>query len=164
MKQETTHTSVQPWLDYFAMLETYVDKGFLELAPAMNEAYITYPALFTLADTNGLVDDLKGTLRGKERKYTNYQLWRNTREVVRRIQIYANYIKAIRTGLEQANEMKLSVSSDKRIFMEEAFAVHVVEHFAPHDLLLTILLTPRRRWWSFWKISTHYEIIKYSES
>ena len=46
------HTDLQPWLDYFEMLRTYIDKGFLEVMPDKHEAYITLPAILTLAGTD----------------------------------------------------------------------------------------------------------------
>lgn len=42
------HKDLQPWLDYFGMLQTYQQKGFLELRPEKHEAFITLPALLTL--------------------------------------------------------------------------------------------------------------------
>lgn len=42
------HKDLQPWLDYFEMLRTYEDKGYLEVKPSEHEAYITRPALLTL--------------------------------------------------------------------------------------------------------------------
>lgn len=48
----TKTTDLQPWLDYFDMLRTYEQKGFLEVMPDKHEAYVTQPAIFTLADAD----------------------------------------------------------------------------------------------------------------
>lgn len=40
--------NLQPWLDYFELLRTYQQKGFLEMHPDKGEAYITEAALYTL--------------------------------------------------------------------------------------------------------------------
>ncbi len=42
------HKDLQPWLDYFGMLQTYKQRGFLELLPEKHEAFITLPALLTM--------------------------------------------------------------------------------------------------------------------
>ncbi len=42
------HKDLQPWIDYFSMLQTYKQKGYLEVMPEKHEAYITRPALLTL--------------------------------------------------------------------------------------------------------------------
>ena len=44
----------QPWLDYFDMLRSYEQKGYLEVLPEKHEAYITRAALSTLSDYSGL--------------------------------------------------------------------------------------------------------------
>jgi len=45
----TKTTDLQPWLDYFDMLRTYEQKGYLEVMPDKHEAYVTHPTIFTLA-------------------------------------------------------------------------------------------------------------------
>lgn len=42
------NNDLQPWLEYFAMLQTYKQKGYLEVTPDRHEAYITRAALLTL--------------------------------------------------------------------------------------------------------------------
>lgn len=46
-------------------------------------------------------------------------------------------------------------------YMEHAFAIHVVEEETPHDLLFTLLLTQKRRWFSPWRKSENIEVIVY---
>ena len=46
----TKTNDLQPWLDYFGMLRTYEQKGFLEVMPDKHEAYITQPALHALSE------------------------------------------------------------------------------------------------------------------
>lgn len=48
----TKTTDLQPWLDYFDLLGTYERKGFIEVMPDKHEAYVTQPAIFTLADAD----------------------------------------------------------------------------------------------------------------
>jgi hypothetical protein len=40
--------NLQPWLDYFEMLRSYVNAGYMELYPDKGEAYITQPALLAM--------------------------------------------------------------------------------------------------------------------
>ena len=61
---------LQPWLDYFEMLHTYEQKGFLEVFPEKHEAYITEPALFTLSPATK-------TLPSVVRRIRTYAGWRS---------------------------------------------------------------------------------------
>ena len=42
------HKNLQPWLDYFDMLHTYEQKGYLQMEPQKHETYVTRAALLTL--------------------------------------------------------------------------------------------------------------------
>ena len=48
------HQDLQPWLDYFEMLQQYEAKGFLQTNPKEHEAYITRAALLTLANIDAV--------------------------------------------------------------------------------------------------------------
>jgi hypothetical protein len=41
-------TNLQPWLDYFKVLQKYESNGYLEVSVNKGEAYITQAALYTL--------------------------------------------------------------------------------------------------------------------
>ncbi len=43
------HVNLQPWLDYFSMLQDYGRKGLLEVSINKHEAYITQAALHSLS-------------------------------------------------------------------------------------------------------------------
>ena len=45
-------TNLQPWLDYFKVLQKYESNGYLEVSVNKGEAYITQAALVTLAGDN----------------------------------------------------------------------------------------------------------------
>lgn len=68
-------------------------------------------------------------------------------ETVRRLRAYAAYI-SLRSGWDYNNA---------------PFAIHVVQEEPPHDLLYTLLLTRRRRWFSPWKKSDCIEVISYND-
>ena len=70
------HQNLQPWLDYFQMLRTYQEKGYLEVKPKEHEAYITRAALYTLA--GGDVND-------------NMKLLQDVAKVVRHIRTYCGW-------------------------------------------------------------------------
>lgn len=60
-------------------------------------------------------------------------------------------------------EANVSDSSQPGIHYSNApFALHVVQEDAPHDLLYTLLLTRRRRWFSPWRKSDSIEVITYN--
>lgn len=48
--------NLQPWLDYFRLLQTYEEKGFLQTEPEKHEAYVTLPALCTLSEDNAVLE------------------------------------------------------------------------------------------------------------
>ena len=64
------HKDLRVWLDYFDMLQTYENKGFLEMHSDKYEAYITEPALFTLSPDN-LLAGIPDTLR----RIRTYAAW-----------------------------------------------------------------------------------------
>ena len=157
--------NLQPWLDYFALLQTYVRQGYLEVIPAAPEAYITLPALYTLANADPNEDKLEQT-----QKLCN---------VGRHLRTYAEYLDASDEGfkLYQQNYEKIPRNNEPTSYNtilqaasnlqklphrpKNPFALHVVKSERPHDLLYTILLTRKRRWfWPFTSI-TCYEVVDY---
>ena len=69
---------LQPWLDYFKMLQTYEVKGFLEVKPDKHEAYITQPALFTLIPEDILAQKTdKGLVADVARRIRAYAGWKS---------------------------------------------------------------------------------------
>ena len=56
---------LQPWLDYFGLLRTYEEKGFLEVKPDRHEAYVTQAAMMTLLGIGDPVqtEDVDGKAR-----------------------------------------------------------------------------------------------------
>ena len=52
-------------------------------------------------------------------------------------------------------------SQDGPDYYIKPFAVNVVREDAPHDLLYTIFLSLRRRWWWPFRKTVYFEIIKY---
>lgn len=155
--------NLQPWLDYFALLQTYVQQGYLEVIPAASEAYITLPALYALANADPKEDTIQQT-----RKLCN---------VARHLRTYAEYLDASDEGFklyqqsyEAANDELTSYNAILQAAQNmqglqkrprRPFALHVVKSERPHDLLYTVLLTRKRRWfWPFVRI-TSYDVIDY---
>ena len=109
--------SLQPWLEYFDMLHTYEQKGYLEVKPEKHEAFITRAALCTLSPTP--------SLPGGEGRAADTRVL----DTARRLRIYAAYR-----------------SSSDADYDKYAFALHVVKEEPPHDVLCTLLLTRKRNW------------------
>ncbi len=126
--------NLQPWLDYFSMLHTYEEKGFLEINAEKHEAYVTQPALYTMAGVNEAGDILE----------ERFHLLRSLAQVMRRLRAYAAFKS--RHGYD---------------YIRQPFSVHIVKAEEPHDLLHTVLLSVRRPWWRLWLPSDKYEIISY---
>lgn len=125
--------NLQPWIDYFEMLHEYELKGYLEVQPAMHEAYVTLPALCTLSTDR---DDTAATV----------ETAKNQVKAARRIRAYAGW-----------------KSQEGASYLAGSFALHVVGDAAPHDLIYTLLMTRRRRWWKPWRKSDCLELIDYTE-
>lgn len=124
------HRDLQPWIEYFGMLRSYEEKGFLEVIPEKHEAYITRAALCTLVSNSVSLDSLAT----------------QTPHVVKRIYAYAGW--------------KCQQGGD---YLSRPFALHVVKEEQPHDLLYTILLATKRRWYSPWHKSDRIEVITYED-
>ncbi len=134
------HEDLQPWVDYFDMLGAYEEKGFLLVKPAEHEAYVTQPALCTLSALASQIDVTPGNAALLQQR-----LAEDMPDILRRIRAYAGW----KSGQEYG-------------YLTVPFILHVVQPDAPHDLICTFLMTPRRRWWLMpWKKADHIEIIKY---
>ena len=131
MKSKTK--DLQPWLDYFEMLQTYEAKGFLDMKADKHEAYITEPALFALSSAKDLRDAWQRALAVE-----------GMTVVQRRIRAYAGW-KSMHGG----------------DYLSRPFALHVVKDAYPHDLLYTLVITSRRRWWKLWMWHDSIEVISY---
>ena len=131
------HQDLQPWLDYFKMLQTYEDKGYLEVKPEKHEAYITRAALLTLVP-EALPD---GPTLPQDKVVSG------TTPIIgalQRIRAYAGWKSQQGGG-----------------YPKRPFALHAVSEDEPHDLLSTVLLTRRRVWWKPWSTAEHIEVITY---
>lgn len=134
------HQDLQPWFDYFELLQTYVEKGYLEVLAEKNEAYITRPAFFALCGYDD-VRQLEDT---------------SPVAVSRRIKSVTDTMACIRTYTGWKSQQGVS-------FIEKPFAIHVVKEDLPHDLLYTLLLTRKRVWWNFWKKTDCAEVFSYGK-
>lgn len=128
---------LQPWLDYFAMLRNYEQNGFLQIDAEKHEAYVTQPALYTLAGCSFSAREL-GMELNVPRVATQVS------HLVRRLRVYAAW--------------KSQGAAD---YDRYAFAVHMVKPDEPHDLLHTIVLTTLRPWWKLWMRHDHFDVISY---
>lgn len=135
------YKSLQPWLDYFDLLHTYEQKGYLEVKPDKHEAYITRAALYTLSHATPL-------LGGEGVAADTHVL-----ETVRRIRAYTDYLSAVNVGAKYPAELSdegvtaspIPTSEIKKC-MDYPFALHIVKEEAPYDPLCTLLLTRKRNW------------------
>lgn len=124
------HVNLQPWLDYFEMLQEYERNGYLEVSLNKGEAYITQAALCTLSGTD------------KDR----YQMARGIIKAARHIRAYVGWKG--RFGRE---------------FLLKPFALQVVKDDKPHDMVYTILLSRRRRWWKLWMKADVVNVFNYTK-
>lgn len=130
------HINLQPWLDYFKMLQHHEEKGFLQTEPEKNEAYVTEPALYMLAGVSFPTE--------KGADIDILHILKSVKRLARRLRTYVGWKR--QQGVE---------------ILSHPFALHVVKPEAPHDLLFTILLTSKRHWWTLWLRHDSIEIISY---
>jgi len=130
--------NLQPWLDYFGLLRTYEEKGFLEVKPDKHEAYVTQAALMTLL---GIGDPVQTEDVGVQ-----VRLVRASGEFLRRLRAYAAWRSTGGAG-----------------YLSWAFAMHIVKDDHPHDLMFTVVLSRRRTWHSLWMMRDTFDVISYNE-
>lgn len=133
------NVDLQPWLDYFELLKSYEANGLLDISSDKCEAFITAPALCTLAPklaSMGIVNMDAYTFCRR--------IARDFPDLVLRIRAYTAW-----------------KSKDGGSYLQRSFSLHVVKDERPYDLIYTILLTRRRRWWWPWRRKNHFETITY---
>jgi len=168
-------TNLQPWLDYFKMLQRYETKGFLQMNPKEHEAYITRAALLTLVPkADGTVTDPapNPAPTGVGRSYRKDSIDGQGAAaplpsrggagvgsvtpiaLLNRLRAYA----ALRAAAADP-----SAISHQPSYISAPFAVHIVKEDYPHDLLLTLLLQQKRSWRTAWRTVDTIEVIDYTE-
>lgn len=71
-------SDLQPWMDFFGMLRTYEEKGFLEVSPEKCEAYCTLPAVHALSEGDDPVRQIAdGALLDTVRNIRMYAAWKS---------------------------------------------------------------------------------------
>jgi len=134
MRLHRKQRDLQPWLDYFGMLQSHEQDGFLEMHPEKHEAYVTLPALLVIAGVT-LPTDGSAVTPG---------MLKQVAATVRRLRAYAGW-RSCHGGS----------------YLTYPFALHVVGDEEPHDLVSTFLLARCRRWWRLWMPHDSLELITY---
>jgi len=154
------HQDLQPWLDYFKMLQQYEAKGFLQMNPKEHEAYITRAALLTLANIDA-VDIQPVTSSLSDEKLI---------DLISILRAYAAYRWAPAVGQQHPvdindpdAEIPVIPIEELTAYLSQPFAVHIVKEDYPHDLLLTLLLQQKRSWRTAWQTVETIEAIDYTE-
>lgn len=137
-------TNLQPWLDYFKMLQQYEAKGFLEIKPQEHEAYVTRAALMTLVGIDA--EDVQSAATSSQPEALA--------DTLSRIRAYAAYRSAPAVGQQHPADMNDPAAplpaipeAELTAYLSQPFAVHIVKEDYPHDLLLTLLLQQKRSWY-----------------
>jgi hypothetical protein len=153
------HQDLQPWLDYFKMLQQYEAKGFLEVKSAEHEAYITRAALLTLSNINP-EDIQSATILSQPPTIIADTLFR--------LRAYAAYRWAPAVGQQHPvdindpdAEIPVIPIEELTAYFSQPFALHIVKEDYPHDLLLTLLLQQKRSWCG--RMKDVIEVIDYNE-
>lgn len=154
-------TNLQPWLDYFKMLQRYEAKGFLEIKPQEHEAYITRAALLTLTPSPTLPEvNVDATANGKA-----------LADTLSHLRAYAACHSATAVGQQHPADMNdpdaeipVIPIEELTAYFSQPFSVHVVKEEYPHDLLLTLLLQQKRSWRTAWRTVDTIETIDYTDN
>ena len=151
-------TNLQPWLDYFKMLQRYEAKGFLQMNPKEHEAYITRAALLTLANIDAVdIQPVTSPLSDEE-----------LIDLISSLRAYAAYRWAPAVGQQHPVDMNDPAAplpdipkTELTAYLSQPFATHIVKEDYPHDLLLTLLLQQKRTWYG--RTKDTIEAIDYTE-
>ncbi len=173
-------TNLQPWLDYFKMLQRYEAKGFLEVKSQEHEAYITRAALLTLVpevESFKFFDERSGKAERQDSseptdsKAAAAQLETLNLKLetcVSAIRAYAAYRWAPAVGQQHPADMNdpdaeipVIPTEELTAYFSQPFATHIVKEDYPHDLLLTLLLQQKRTWYG--RTKDVIEVIDYTE-
>lgn len=136
MRIKKKHTNIQPFLEYFRVLQRYEQCGELEIRPDKHEAYIREAALYSLSPVSD--DALPDTVGAKE------QLLQGVPDTVRRLRTYGAWY-----------------ACEGEQYLTWPFAVHVVKDSYPHAPICTIIMTQTRQWWRPWRTLDKIETITY---
>lgn len=153
-------TNLQPWLDYFKMLQQYEGKGFLEIKPQEHEAYVTRAALLTLVGIDA--EDVQSAAISSQPEALA--------DTLSFLRAYAAYRSATAVGQQHPADMNDPAAplpaipeAELTAYLSAPFAVHIVKEDYPHDLLLTLLLQQKRSWRTVWRTVDTIEVIDYTE-
>lgn len=154
-------TNLQPWLDYFKMLQRYEQKGFLQMNPQEHEAYVTRAALLTLANIDA--EDVQSAAMSSQPEALA--------DILSRLRAYAAYRWAPAVGQQHPvdindpdAEIPVIPIEELTAYLSVPFATHIVKEDYPHDLLLTLLLQQKRSWRTAWRTVDTIEAIDYTEN
>ena len=154
------HQDLQPWLDYFKMLQRYEQKGFLQMNPKEHEAYVTRAALLTLAGI--YAEDVQSAAISSQPEAIA--------DTLSRLRAYAAYRWAPAVGQQHPVDMNDPAAplpdipkAELTAYFSQPFATHIVKEDYPHDLLLTLLLQRKRSWRTAWQTVDTIEAIDYTE-
>ena len=165
-------TNLQPWLDYFKMLQRYEQEGFLEIKPQEHEAYITRAALLTLVPKveSFKFQDSSEPTDSKAAAAQLETLNLKLETCVSAIRAYAAYRWAPAVGQQHPADMNdpdaeipVIPIEELTAYFSQPFAIHIVKEDYPHDLLLTLLLQQKRSWRTAWRTVDTIEVIDYTE-
>ena len=154
-------TNLQPWLDYFKMLQQYEAKGFLEVKPQEHEAYVTRAALLTLTGIDA--ENVQSAAISSQPEALAATL--------SRLRAYAAYRWAPAVGQQHPvdindpdAEIPVIPIEELTAYFSQPFAIHIVKEDYPHDLLLTLLLQQKRSWRTVWRTVDTIETIDYTQN
>ena len=178
---KSKHQDLQPWLDYFKMLQQYEAKGFLEIKPQEHEAYITRAALLTLIPEDVSSFKFFDERSGKAERQVSSEptdskaaaaqletLNLKLETCVSAIRAYAAYRWAPAVGQQHPvdindpdAEIPVIPIEELTAYLSQPFATHIVKEDYPHDLLLTLLLQQKRT--RYGRTKDVIEVIDYTE-
>lgn len=166
------HRDLQPWLDYFQMLHTYEQKGFLEVKADKHEAYVTRAALLTLVPevVSSFKVQVSGVPTDSDAAAQLETLNLKLETCVSALRTYAAYLAAHQRGVQDFVPQTLAdpaatlppiPEKELTAYLAQNFALHVVHDDPPHDPLLTLLLSLKNR--HVGRKTDHIEVISYVE-
>lgn len=134
---------LQPLFDYFDMLRQCERDGYLEIKTDEHEAYITQPCLFMISGVGFSTRELGYDI---DKPYI------------------LNAVRHTSWRILSLAAFRAAPDPKEKGYLVRPFALHVVKPDEPHDLLYTLIVSPRNRRLMPWSRARAMKVVSYDDA
>lgn len=162
---------MKPDTDRLDRLFRFVEEGELEVSYQLREAFITMASLQQMTDANGFIADtvdreepfahvlLNRIIRAVHRIRSLMEMMRMSPQVSERYQRERLKVETSLVNNHNSGQVIGTVWRANVTTRDVLFALHVVDETSQHNLLFSVLLKKKRRWWCPWKSEIKYQVL-----